>query len=380
MKAETGFARAVEAIYAAAADAEQWPRALQVIADCFGDIGANLIYRRDDGSTATIASPGLHAAQEDYQRGWWQQDIRWTRAQEFVYRSNSGAITDRHVASDYEMATHPFYTDFQRRHGLRWIVSMEVSPEPFVTVALSVHRGPEGTPPYSDEDLDLLTQLGRHVEQALRLSIRLIRAELTNVGLLDVLSHMSSGIFVLDSNANVVFSNEAARALGGDGLSIVGRRLTVASPALQREFAEKLDMVTGDYLNGPQGFVAPLLIARTDDKRPLVAHVMPICSPQHTALDRILGQARAIVIVRDLNEQQAPDPAMVRDILGVTLAEARVAALIATGVSPRDAAAALGIKEDTARSALKSVYAKVGLSRQAELSALIGKLAFRLPT
>lgn len=68
-----------------------------------------------------------------------------------------------------------------------------------------------------------------------------------------------------------------------------------------------------------------------------------------------------------------------RDILGVTLAEARVAALIATRVSPREAAEKLGIKEETARFALKSVFFKSGLSRQSEFSALIGKLPIKLP-
>src|SRR3954469_17387345 len=142
MQAGDGFTKAVEAIYDAAAEPDRWPATLQTIADCFGDVGANLIYMRDDGSTATIVSPSLQAAHEDYQNGWWQQDLRWTRAVEFAYRS-SGVITDRHVVTPEEQETHPFYLDFQRRHGLRWVVSMEISPETFAVVAVSVHRGPD---------------------------------------------------------------------------------------------------------------------------------------------------------------------------------------------------------------------------------------------
>jgi hypothetical protein len=41
------FSRVVEEIYAAAPDPSRWP---MTIADYFGDVGANLIYKRDDGS------------------------------------------------------------------------------------------------------------------------------------------------------------------------------------------------------------------------------------------------------------------------------------------------------------------------------------------
>jgi DNA-binding CsgD family transcriptional regulator len=68
---------------------------------------------------------------------------------------------------------------------------------------------------------------------------------------------------------------------------------------------------------------------------------------------------------------------VVRDVLGLTLAEARVAALVGSGLAPREAAAKLGIAEETARTALKRVFAKVGVSRQSELTALLAKLVLR---
>jgi DNA-binding CsgD family transcriptional regulator len=71
------------------------------------------------------------------------------------------------------------------------------------------------------------------------------------------------------------------------------------------------------------------------------------------------------------------DPAQVRDLLGLTLGEARVAALVGSGLAPREAAARLGIGEETARTALKRVFSKVGVSRQSELTALLTKLVLR---
>jgi DNA-binding CsgD family transcriptional regulator len=69
------------------------------------------------------------------------------------------------------------------------------------------------------------------------------------------------------------------------------------------------------------------------------------------------------------------DPALVGDLLGLTLGEARVAALVASGLPPRQASENLGITEGTARTVRKRIYGKVGISRQSELTALLGRLA-----
>ncbi|MDU0959370.1 MAG: helix-turn-helix transcriptional regulator, partial [Bradyrhizobium sp.] len=70
-------------------------------------------------------------------------------------------------------------------------------------------------------------------------------------------------------------------------------------------------------------------------------------------------------------------PAVIRDVLGLTLGEARVAALVGAGLPPRDAANRLGIAEDTARNVLKRVFQKVGISRQSELVGLLARLVLR---
>jgi len=63
----------------------------------------------------------------------------------------------------------------------------------------------------------------------------------------------------------------------------------------------------------------------------------------------------------------------VRDLLNLTLGEARVASLVGSGKAPREAASALGITEETTRTVLKRVYAKIGVSRQSELTAILAR-------
>ena len=67
---DQSFSRAVDFIYDAALQPSLWPRALEAVADCSGDIGALLIWRRESGGFGTIVSPGLSAAQADYDAIW----------------------------------------------------------------------------------------------------------------------------------------------------------------------------------------------------------------------------------------------------------------------------------------------------------------------
>jgi DNA-binding CsgD family transcriptional regulator len=60
--------------------------------------------------------------------------------------------------------------------------------------------------------------------------------------------------------------------------------------------------------------------------------------------------------------------------LGLSSAEAQLAAALAQGTSLKTYAEASGITEGTARVQLKSVFARTGTHRQAELVALIWRL------
>ena len=72
-----------------------------------------------------------------------------------------------------------------------------------------------------------------------------------------------------------------------------------------------------------------------------------------------------------------PSSDLVQRLFALAPAEARVATLIGSGLSPRQAAKNLGISEETVRTTLKRVFTKVGVSRQSELAVLLTKLTLR---
>jgi DNA-binding CsgD family transcriptional regulator len=108
-----------------------------------------------------------------------------------------------------------------------------------------------------------------------------------------------------------------------------------------------------------------------------VAYVLPV--RQGSGYAAALVGARALVLLVDQQPGVPADPSLVRDLLNLTLGEARVASLVGSGQTPREAASTLGITEETTRTVLKRVYAKAGVSRQSELTAILARATLAAP-
>ncbi|ARN82934.1 hypothetical protein MCBRY_001628 [Methylocystis bryophila] len=372
--ASDSFVAAVEAIYDSATQPSHWARALEMVAGVFGDVGANLIWRRDDGSFGAIVSPSLLPFAEEWNK-WQHADIRAQRVNEVSARFD--VVTDRHLVTAQEVEEHPFYTQFLVPNGFGWLASAAVSPDPGMEVWISIQRA-KAKDPFSDEELATLARLGRHAEQSLRLSVRLFDAEVSKLGLADALARVGIGVFALDSLTRVLFSNLAGERLLGDGLKIVNERLFVSASQERKALDSAMERMIRAAPDDAGGAPKPILIHRERLERPLTLYVLPILARglDHAAA-QFLTHARAIVLVIDPQADAPADPALVRDVLGLTLGEARVAALVGFGLTPRAAAEKLCIGEETARVVLKRVFAKAGVSRQSELTALLTKLVLR---
>ena len=364
------FNDAVEAIFDAALAPASWPTALQKIADCFGDVGSVLLYGRDDGGFGYIESVALTGATTEFFNELYRgPDLRAIRAVERGAFLKHDAFTDRHVVTAEEIETHPYYVALAKMR-LKYFANAPICPDWRIVAGVVIQRSVD-RPPYSDDELQTLTFLGRHVEKAFRLGMRLLDAEMAQAGLGEALTRLKMGVFVIDSSCRISFQNEEGARLLGDGLSVAGDRLTFHSAAAQRQ----LDIAVnrrGPADDGDFGAKA-LMIGRVRSEQPLTIYVLPITT-KSSAHGDFLTHARAIVLVNDPDNSEPPDPSLVRDLLGLTLGEARLASLVGSGIRLRDAANRLGITEMTARTVLKRVFDKTNISRQPELATLLAKL------
>jgi DNA-binding CsgD family transcriptional regulator len=222
----------------------------------------------------------------------------------------------------------------------------------------------------------MLGRIGRHIEKSLRLSIRLLDAELSNVGLGEALARVGVGVFALDSLGRIVFSNPAEQQLLGDQLQLVQNRLRIGAGAAREAIDEAIANTLRGDLRDLIAAPKPILVQTVGSNRRLVVYLLPVALRTGPAA-QFLTHTRAIVLAIEQRLDEPADPAIVRDVLGLTLGEARIAALVGAGLPPKEAAERLGIAEDTARNVLKRVFSKVGVSRQSELVALLAKLVLR---
>lgn len=80
------------------------------------------------------------------------------------------------------------------------------------------------------------------------------------------------------------------------------------------------------------------------------------------------------MVLCDLASPGAGDPVALLRLMGLTPSEARLGAAVGEGLSMREAGARLGITETTARSVLKTVYAKLNIARQSQLARIVARL------
>jgi DNA-binding CsgD family transcriptional regulator len=110
---------------------------------------------------------------------------------------------------------------------------------------------------------------------------------------------------------------------------------------------------------------------RRPSKLPLVARTMRI----ETAVQPAFSGATRLLIVSDPELRVAPAADLVHQLFELTPAELQLAIAIARGSKLAEIAADQGIKVGTVRAHLKSVFAKTNTRGQAELTALLARLA-----
>ncbi len=219
-------------------------------------------------------------------------------------------------------------------------------------------------PDFARADRDRLRLIVPHLRIAVGLFERLQFAGAQHGVFHSAAQGLGIGLILLDRNRAIVSSNALAdRILNEDeGLSSRGGELLLASPIHQRLIA---DLLAG---SAP---VTPLPRFRIE--RP--NHGDLVVTARVLDLRAIHAGTGALALFLSHPEPEtAADPEAIRTLLGLTPAEARLAAAMARGHNLVSAARQLGIAHNTAKVQLRAIFAKTGVNRQARLVALIGSL------
>ncbi len=230
-----------------------------------------------------------------------------------------------------------------------------VAEENRVAAVLAVLPRSEGWTP-TPADRALLASLAPFLPQAARLHRELVgRSALTTL-----LDHLVLGVILLDDRGRVTYANRsAAEVLGVEaGLSDPGRSSTrdLRTDALYRTVQR-------------EGSVDLILYHHPADGRALQIMVTPLRWPNPLGVEA-RNFARAIFIGDP--KLSSGDPIQSLGLAyGFTKSETKLAWLLVGDLTLAEAAAQLGITQNTARTVLKRILAKTGTRRQASLVRLL---------
>jgi DNA-binding CsgD family transcriptional regulator len=184
---------------------------------------------------------------------------------------------------------------------------------------------------------------------------------------LNALSRAARGTVQVDEVGNPVWLNYKATNHLGTTFLLSGKQFQASDKASNGA----LQALLNDLRNpsrSPSSASAGWVTARHPSGRPLIVHAL-VLDFGHT------GEVHAIIISIVPDDEPKPGPVMLRAAFQLTPAEARVALGIARGDALSAIAQTQGIALGTVRTQLKAIFAKTGTHRQAQLAALLSRMA-----
>lgn len=184
------------------------------------------------------------------------------------------------------------------------------------------------------------------------------------------LDAMSEGVMLVDGAARLCFANAAAERIleRGDGIIVHRGKLCAQRNGQTEALRDLVACACGVGENPSPGIGGEIAIGRPSGRRDLLVSITPI---GRTGKSASASQFAATITITDPEDRPAPRQAILETLFGLTPAEARLAAEMATGDSLERVAARLDLTRESARTTLKRVYSKTDTHRQAELVRLL---------
>jgi DNA-binding CsgD family transcriptional regulator len=295
-----------------------------------------------------------------FREGWHPRDLR-VRGVPLLCQGRK-VYTDEDITTPEEIRRAPFYNDCVRAVRLGAFAGVGLFAGSRLWVLALQREADEA--PFEPADLRALARLAGRLSAAATLSVVVGQQALSAAT--DALGLVQQPALALDRSGAVIGFNQAAEDLFDDDIRVRDRRLHVQDKLAASVLGALIDGMT-ELLVLPS--VEPVMIRR-QHKKPVIARVYPV---PEAARSPFLG-ARVLLILSSL----APKPLLSTNLLagtfGLSPAEAKLAAIMASGMDLQTAAQELGVARDTARNQLKAVFAKTGAHRQSELVELLAKL------
>lgn len=244
-------------------------------------------------------------------------------------------------------------------------------------LAMVLVRTP-GDPDFTDEQRATLGNLIAWIEDIVDMWWQNERGAARVAGLRAALGKSDVAAILLDCNGHIVDSNRAADRFlnGGHGIARNGAGITATNPddAAALTLAIR-GVILHDSTAGKAHATQNLQLHRDGGQRPLMAAVLrPFDGPR---MQLSADDPAVLVLIADPQSSTTTSVAEVCALYGLTAGETRLADALCAGMTVAEAASALHLQRESARTYVRRIFAKTGVARQSDLIRLL--MSSRIP-
>lgn len=273
------------------------------------------------------------------------------------------------------VAKDRFYQEFLIPYGGRYLSGTKLMDNEDVLVLLGAMRG-NGNPPLAPADIEWLEDVRMHLTQALSMHLHLKHIYGRVAGGTALLDQFRHPMYLVDELRHIHFTNKAAREnpVTEEFFTTHGDRFQCTTQKNDADFLVGLREL-GLSSPPPGGSKSRIVLRLHSSTRPVDAVAFMIAIRPEVVLNSLGHCPLALVVLNARDQHHDPDPFIIAEAFNLTPAEARIALRVAQGANLESVAHELRISITTVRTHLYSAFSKVGVSRQAELSALLATMS-----
>jgi DNA-binding CsgD family transcriptional regulator/PAS domain-containing protein len=265
------------------------------------------------------------------------------------------------------------YLEYLKPLDIRHLLGADIYTAEGIECRLRVTRSHDARP-FSADDKTLVRFVLPHLKRSIQLHAKLDFLECERQLFAGTINRMLLGIISFAANGDILEMNQEARRILAekDGIKLAGNNL-VADGQEGRELQRmiKQALAAGAVNVPPEGpaVVEALSVSRPSGRAKLGVLVKTIpFGPWSESKHR----PAAAVFLRDPESNAAqPSQELVRRLFGLTRMEASLALLLAEGFTLDEAAEKMNVRRNTARTHLRSIFCKTGVTRQTMLVRLL---------
>ncbi len=345
----------------AAVDGNEWPGALRAMAEMTGSSYGQLI----GFVPGEVAFNWINDLDEDQKWRFIEQE----RGDPEINVRVRASLTDQPFVirseSDYRAVGPGAGFDFYRElcdaydipNGCQ--TKLLDGNEGFIGLALNRTRSDGET---DADDRALFAAIAPHVRTAVKMQLAL--EDRGSALLSGALEHVGLPIFICNEAGQVKGKTSEAEALLSAGrFRLLDGRIGLPHP---RDDAALLQALARRHR---QPIECDALIVRSHGTQ--MPMIVDICRLPAQPL-RLHNASQLLVIVRSGGRWHKAAPGLLRTVFGLSAAETAVALTLVSGNTREQIAAARGTSIQTVKAQLKSIFAKLGVTREAELVAMLG--------